>query len=53
MWVKKRGSLIALQGWNLDEPGVTEIGHLEAEARKSVVVSRGLYIFVERGLRKK
>jgi hypothetical protein len=51
-WVKKRDYSASPQGWNLDEPGVREIGHWEVEVKKNVVVGQSLYIFAESGLKK-
>ena len=53
MWAMKRGYPVNLQGWNQDELGVKEIGHWEAEVKKNVAAGQSLYIFAERGLRKK
>ena len=52
-WVKKRDYPVSPQGWNLGEPGVREIGHWEVEVKKSAAVGQSLYIFAERGLKKK
>ena len=49
----KRGYPVIPQGWNLGELGVKEIGHWEVEVKKNVVIGQSLYIFAERGSKKK
>jgi hypothetical protein len=51
--VKKRGYPASPQGWNPGEPGEREIGHWEVEVKKTAAVGQSLYIFAERGLKKK
>lgn len=47
MWVKRHGSPMIPQGWNLDELDVTETDHWGEGVRKTVAVSRSLCFFAE------